>query len=218
MIWQWDRVINGGDLVHLFVSGFPPSSSLSVLKLGKSQGNFYTMAHTLAEHGYSNYFVYGGEGHLDNMKGFFLSNGFDTAIDINDYDEFEFKGTWGVSDEDLFNRAHSIMLEEQSPFFTLIFSSSFHSPYEFPDGKIELVDEEKNTRHNGVKYAYMEGENVVIHQPDRAAEQYLYANKTLIPTTLQQDLARKALIWASLPGVLYREELYTPYSSAVQLP
>jgi hypothetical protein len=44
------------------------------------------------------------------------------------------------------------------------------------------------------------------------------ANKTLIPTTLLQDLARKALIWASLPGVLYREELYTPDSSAVQLP
>ena len=126
--------------LEAIVSGFPPSSSRSVLKLGKSQGNFYTMAHTLSGRGYSNYFVYGGEGHFDNMKGFFLSNGFDTAIDINDYDEFEFKGTWGVSDEDLFNRAHSIMLEEQSPFFTLIFTSSFHSPYEFPDGKIELVD------------------------------------------------------------------------------
>ncbi|MBT5154163.1 MAG: sulfatase-like hydrolase/transferase, partial [Gammaproteobacteria bacterium] len=111
--------------LEAIVSGFPPSSSRSVLKLGKSQGNFYTMAHTLSEAGYRNYFVYGGEGHFDNMKGFFLSNGFDTAIDINDYDEFEFKGTWGVSDEDLFNRAHSIMLEEQSPFFTLIFTSSF---------------------------------------------------------------------------------------------
>ncbi len=313
--------------LEAIVSGFPPSSSRSVLKLGKSQGNFYTMAHTLSEAGYRNYFVYGGEGHFDNMKGFFLSNGFDTAIDINDYDEFEFKGTWGVSDEDLFNRAHSIMLEEQSPFFTLIFTSSFHSPYEFPDGKIALDDEEKNTKHNGVKYAdyalgqylekasqskywkdsiflivadhderprgrslvpiesyhipgliiadgltprhfdkvashidllptllflanvsgtapfvghnllsippdhhgraimqfgknhaYMEGENVVIHQPDRAPEQYLYANKTLTPTTLQQDMVRKALIWASLPGVLYREELYTPDSGAAQLP
>ena len=313
--------------LEAIVSGFPPSSSRSVLKLGKSQGNFYTMAHTLSDLGYQNYFVYGGEGHFDNMKGFFLSNGFDTTIDINDYEEFEFKGTWGVSDEDLFNRAHSIMLEEQGPLFTLIFTSSFHSPYEFPDGKIELVDKEKNTKHNSVKYAdyalgqyldkasqskywkdsiflivadhderprgrslvpiesyhipgliiadgltprhfdkvtsqidllptllslanvsgtapfvgqnllsippdqpgravmqfgknhaYMEGDKVIIHQPDRAAEQYRYANKTLTPTTLQQDLARKALIWASLPGVLYREELYTPGSSAHQIP
>lgn len=313
--------------LEAIVSGFPPSSSRSVLKLGKSQGNFYTMAHTLSDLGYHNYFVYGGEGHFDNMKGFFLSNGFDTTIDINDYEEYEFKGTWGVSDEDLFNRAHSIMLEEQGPLFTLIFTSSFHSPYEFPDGKIDLVDEEKNTKHNSVKYAdyalgqylekasqsnywknsiflivadhderprgrslvpiesyhipgliiadgvtprhfdkvtshidllptllslanvsgtapfvgqnvllippdqpgravmqfgknhaYMEGDNVIIHQPDRAAEQYRYANKTLTPTTLQQNLARKALIWASLPGVLYREERYTPTRSAQKIP
>ena len=313
--------------LEAIVSGFPPSSSRSVLKLGKSQGNFYTMAHTLSGLGYRNHFIYGGEGHFDNMKGFFLSNGFDTTVDINDYENFEFKGTWGVSDEDLFNRAHSIMLEEQDPFFTLIFTSSFHSPYEFPDGKIKLVDEKKNTKHNGVKYAdyalgqylkkasqskywkdsiflivadhderprgrslvpiesyhipgliiadgltprhfdkvtshidllptllslanisgtapfvgqdflsippdqpgravmqfgknhaYMEGDNVIIHQPGRAAEQYQYANKTLTPTTLQQALARKALIWASLPGVLYREGLYTPDNRIRQAP
>ena len=59
--------------LEAIVSGFPPSSSRSVLKLGKSQGNFYTMAHTLSDLGYQNYFVYGGEGHFDNMKGFFLS-------------------------------------------------------------------------------------------------------------------------------------------------
>jgi phosphoglycerol transferase MdoB-like AlkP superfamily enzyme len=313
--------------LEAIVSGFPPSSSRSVLKLGKSQGNFYTMAHTLSDLGYRNHFIYGGEGHFDNMKGFFLSNGFDTTVDINDYENFEFKGTWGVSDEDLFNRAHSIMLEEQDPFFTLIFTSSFHSPYEFPDGKIKLVDEKKNTKHNGVKYAdyalgqylkkasqskywkdsiflivadhderprgrslvpiesyhipgliiadgltprhfdkvtshidllptllslanvsgtapfvgqdflsippdqpgravmqfgknhaYMEGDNVIIHQPGRAAEQYQYANKRLTPTTLQQALARKALIWASLPGVLYREGLYTPDNRIRQAP
>jgi hypothetical protein len=70
----------------------------------------------------------------------------------------------------------------------------------------------------GKNHAYMEGDKVIIHQPDRAAEQYRYAKKTLTPTTLQQDLVRKALIWASLPGVLYREELYTPESSAHQIP
>ena len=70
----------------------------------------------------------------------------------------------------------------------------------------------------GKNHAYMEGANVVIHQPDRAAEQYQYANKALTPSTLQQDLTQKALIWASLPGVLYREELYTPYNNALQLP
>lgn len=35
----------------------------------------------------------------------------------------------------------------------MVFTSSNHSPYEFPDNKIELYDNEKNTRNNAVKYA-----------------------------------------------------------------
>ncbi len=36
---------------------------------------------------------------------------------------------------------------------TRILSSSNHSPFQFPDGRIELFDEEKNTVNNAVKYA-----------------------------------------------------------------
>jgi hypothetical protein len=70
----------------------------------------------------------------------------------------------------------------------------------------------------GKNHAYMEGDRVIIHQPGQAAEQYQYANKTLTPTTLQPALARKALIWASLPGVLYREGLYTSDNRIRQAP
>lgn len=41
----------------------------------------------------------------------------------------------------------------EKPFFSLVFSVSNHSPYEFPDGHIELYDAEKNTVNNAVKYA-----------------------------------------------------------------
>ena len=101
------------------------------------------MAHTLSDLGYRNHFIYGGEGHFDNMKGFFLSNGFDTTVDINDYENFEFKGTWGVSDEDLFNRAHSIMLEEQDPFFTLIFTYLFTAHTSFRMTRLNLLTKRK---------------------------------------------------------------------------
>ncbi|MGW8370369.1 MAG: LTA synthase family protein, partial [Gammaproteobacteria bacterium] len=39
------------------------------------------------------------------------------------------------------------------PFFSLVFTSSNHTPYQFPDGRIELYDEEKATVNNAVKYA-----------------------------------------------------------------
>lgn len=135
------------------ITGFPPSPARSVLKLPLSQTGFYTLANNLRPLGYRSRFIYGGEAHFDNMQGFFLNNGFDFAIDIDDYDEWEFKGTWGVSDEDLFNRTHKELSYATGPVFAVAFTSSFHSPFEFPDGKIELYNEPKATKYNAVKYA-----------------------------------------------------------------
>ncbi len=139
--------------LEAIVSGFPPSPARSVLKLGLAQGDFYTIAHSLKPLGYTSYFMYGGESHFDNMRGFLMNNGFDQTSDVNDFDTYRFKGTWGVSDEDLFDRAHRTLSEVDGPFLALIFSSSFHSPFEFPDGRIELHEEPKQTEHNAVKYA-----------------------------------------------------------------
>ena len=68
----------------------------------------------------------------------------------------QFVGSWGASDEDLFNTAHqqlTLLHQQGQPFFSLIFTSSNHSPYEFPDGRIELHDQPKETVLNAVKYA-----------------------------------------------------------------
>jgi len=68
----------------------------------------------------------------------------------------------GVSDEDLFNKAHEQLMKhhtEGKPFFTLVFSSSNHTPFEFPDGRIDLYEQPKATESNAVKYAdYAYGE------------------------------------------------------------
>ena len=136
------------------ITGFLPSPARSVLKLPKAQNNFYTLAQTLGRLGYESSFIYGGESHFDNMKGFFLGNGFEKSIDQNDYPDPAFMGNWGVSDEDLFEHALSYLQESpQSPKFSVIFTSSNHTPFEFPDGKIELFDTEKQTVNNAVKYA-----------------------------------------------------------------
>lgn len=139
--------------LEAIVSGFPPSPARSVLKLGLSQNNFYTIANSLKAYGYKNYFLYGGESGFDNMRGFFMNNGFDETVDVEDFETFEFKGSWGVSDGDLFTRANDIFGQQSAPFFALIFSSSFHTPYEFPPGKIALVEQPANTKNNAVKYA-----------------------------------------------------------------
>lgn len=140
--------------IEAVMTGFPPTPARSVVKLNKSQSRFFTIATALKEYGYDTSFIYGGESHFDNMRRFFIGNGIDRIIDENDYDNPIFTGSWGVSDEDLMFRAHKeFEAMGDKPFFSLVFSSSNHTPFEFPDDRIALYDDEKQTVNNAVKYA-----------------------------------------------------------------
>ncbi len=140
--------------IEAVVTGFPPTPAISVVKLGKSQNNFFTLAALLGARGYHCSFIYGGEAQFDNMRRFFMNNGFHSVVDEKDYEHPVFRGSWGVSDEDLFSKAHEqFSAAGDKPFFSLVFSSSNHIPFQYPDGRIEPYDAEKNTVHNAVKYA-----------------------------------------------------------------
>ena len=142
--------------IEAVVSGFLPTPSRSVVKLGGSQHDFFTIAQLLSEENYSTSFIYGGEAHFDNMKRFFSNNGFATIIDEKDFDNPVFASSWGVSDEDLFNKAHekfSAQHDDGKAFFSLLFTTSNHSPFDYPDGRIELVEQPKATVSNAVKYS-----------------------------------------------------------------
>lgn len=142
--------------IEAVVTGFLPSPSESVVKLSNSQTGFYTLAQNLKEKGYDTSFIYGGMANFDNMASFFNGNGFSKIIDEDDYikGKTAFKGTWGYSDEDLAVKANDYFKSKgDKPFFSLMFSTSNHEPFEFPDGRIKLYDKEKNTVHNAMKYA-----------------------------------------------------------------
>jgi len=142
--------------IEAVVTGFLPSPSESVVKLSNSQTGFYTLAENLREKGYETSFIYGGMANFDNMAAFFNGNGFSKIIDEKDYDSSKtaFKGTWGYSDEDLAVKANSYFKSMgDKPFFSLMFSTSNHEPFEFPDGRIQLYDKKKNTVNNAMKYA-----------------------------------------------------------------
>lgn len=138
------------------VTGFLPTPLPAVLKQDRAQQFFFSLPNLLQAKGYDTSFIYGGETHFDNMKSFFLANGVKTIIGQEDYKNPAFVGAWGVSDEDLFNKVHEYFTKANAsgmPFFSLVFSSSNHDPFEFPDGRIELYEQPKQTRNNAVKYA-----------------------------------------------------------------
>lgn len=158
--WYFDNLYATGMRsvrgIEAVITGFTPTPARAVVKLGKSQTHFFTIAELLKQHGYDTQFIYGGESHFDNMRSFFLGNGFSEIIDQDDYPNPAFVASWGVSDEDLMARAHEEFEKKHQqgkPFFSLVFSSSNHDPFEFPDNRIELYEQPQYTVKNAVKYA-----------------------------------------------------------------
>lgn len=138
--------------IEAVTSGFPPTVNTSTVKREKTQKNFFNLASVLKNEGYQNSFIYGGESHFDNMRSFFLGNGYTKIIDINNYDNPIFTGSWGVSDEDLFNKAletFDAMHRQQQPFYSLVFTSSNHDPYEIKESFSHNV----RNRETAIKYA-----------------------------------------------------------------
>ena len=128
-----------------------------VVKRNKSQRDYFTIAKLLKPYGYHSSFIYGGESRFDNMKGWFLGNGFDEIIDEPKFKNPKFVGTWGVCDEEVVKRANSEykkLYRENKKFVSVIFSTSNHKPFDFPDGKIELIKGvKKKSVKNAIKYA-----------------------------------------------------------------
>ncbi|MBA6391292.1 LTA synthase family protein [Colwellia sp. BRX10-3] len=152
--------------IEAVITGFTPTPARAVVKLDKSQNGFFTIASLLAKHDYTTQFIYGGESHFDNMKSFFLGNGFADIVDFKDIENPQFVGSWGASDEDLFNQADielTKLQQNQKPFFSYIFSSSNHDPFEIPDGVVTPIeytaeqlsqyDEKELSRHKAIQYA-----------------------------------------------------------------
>jgi len=152
--------------IEAVITGFTPTPARAVVKLDKSQNGFFTIASLLAQHNYSTQFIYGGESHFDNMKSFFLGNGFTDIVDFKDIEKPQFVGSWGASDEDLFKQADielTKLHDSNKPFFSFIFSSSNHDPFEIPAGVITPIDytveqlrqydEKELSRHKAIQYA-----------------------------------------------------------------
>ena len=139
--WTFERAYATGTRsargLEAITAGFLPTAAEAVLKLPRSQTGFFTMAELLGRHGYRSQFLYGGEAHFDNMRAFFLGNGFDRVIDRKSFEKPAFVGSWGASDEDMFKELDRALREPgDKPTFTLAFTVTNHTPWEYPSGRI----------------------------------------------------------------------------------
>jgi phosphoglycerol transferase MdoB-like AlkP superfamily enzyme len=140
--------------IEATVSGCLPTPGDAVVRLAGAQRGFFTVAELLRSRGYATDFLYGGMSNFDNMRGFFLGNGFERVLDEPTFERPVFRGTWGVSDEDLFGRANTVFVTHRGrPFFALLLTTSNHDPFEFPPGRVAGARDRGDRRAAAVRYA-----------------------------------------------------------------
>lgn len=144
------RTVRGLEALSLSV---PPTPGNSILRRQNNE-NLFNIASPLKDRGYDARFVYGGFGYFDNMNYFFENNGFE-IVDRDKFskNEISFENAWGVSDEDLFDKAIAQAdksVAQGRHFINFVMTTSNHRPFTYPDGKIDI--DSKTGRNGAVKY------------------------------------------------------------------
>jgi phosphoglycerol transferase MdoB-like AlkP superfamily enzyme len=82
--------------------------------------------------GYSTSFYYGGQLDYGNMRAYLLFNQFDQIVEERDIDPAVPRGRLGVHDEFMYSRHLADLAAMKEPFFSVLFTLSSHSPYDYP--------------------------------------------------------------------------------------
>lgn len=145
-----NRTIRGLEAV---LASFPPLPGDSIVARTRSHG-LETIAQVLKRDGYSTTFVYPGSRLFDGVGAFATENGYERFLDQSDFVKPVFKTTWGVCNEDLYDRALAEARTAHAtgkPFFITTLSISNHQPFTYPEGRIPEPPNLRS-RKNAVKY------------------------------------------------------------------
>ena len=146
------RTVRGLEAIS---ASLPPIPTVSILRRPGNE-SITTWGEVMQRLGYHTSFLYGGYSYFDDMQGYFAGNGFQ-VIDRSDIDHIRFENIWGVSDEDLFDKAIEHFNGEHAngrPFFSIIMTTSNHKPFTFRPGlESHGIKEKGGGRRAGVRYA-----------------------------------------------------------------
>jgi phosphoglycerol transferase MdoB-like AlkP superfamily enzyme len=116
---------------------FPNLPSFEYLmRTPEGSHQFSGLPQQLSARGYDDLYVYNGNFQWDNQSGFFSNQGMRNFIGREDFvDPVFIDPTWGVSDQDMFDRAAVELAKKDpnKPFYALLQSLSNHTPYALPE-------------------------------------------------------------------------------------
>ncbi len=107
-----------------------------LMQTSEGSNDFSGLPQLLGARGMDNLYVYNGDFSWDNQSGFFGRQGVTRFIGRFDYkNPVVFDPTWGVSDQDMFDRAADELakLGKEKPFYAILQTLSNHTPYPLPE-------------------------------------------------------------------------------------
>lgn len=114
-------------------SSFPAQPITTIAHMPDKFVKLPSFPSKLKDAGYSTSYYFGGQLIYGNMKSYIYFNRFDRITEGSDFPEDIPRGKLGVHDEFIYPRVLKDIQSEQQPFFTSIFTSSTHSPYDWPN-------------------------------------------------------------------------------------
>ena len=181
--------------IAAILSGFPAQSSTSIISQPSKYPHLACINSNFSKAGYSSSFMFGGQLNYGNIKGYIYFSRFGKIIEGKDFDGSIPRQRLGVPDEFLFERNILELKNVKEPFFSVMYTLSSHSPYDYPMEDTIKTGGEHNKYLNSVFYS----DKSLGKYFEMAQEQPWYANTLFVivadhghPSPAQRDFFEPA--------------------------
>ncbi|MDH6357333.1 alkaline phosphatase family protein [Parabacteroides sp. PF5-9] len=122
------------------LNGYLAQPTTSIMKYPAKSQTLPSIARTLADNGYVNNMLYGGDINFTNMQSYFFSSGYSHITADRDFPLSTRLNKWGANDNVTFSWLYDSMVEKQNsptPWMTTFLTLSSHEPFEVPFHHLE---------------------------------------------------------------------------------
>lgn len=114
------------------ISAQPALAKSSIINKLQKFSNLPALPKSLQALGYNSKFIYGGESEFANMKAYWINSGYNSIVDIHEFNKAILPENWGVHDDELYNKVLEEFPKSPSPKFVTALTLSSHEPYNVP--------------------------------------------------------------------------------------
>ncbi len=114
------------------ISAQPALAKSSIINKLQKFSNLPALPKALQDLGYNSKFIYGGESEFANMKAYWINSGYNSIVDIHEFNKAILPENWGVHDDELYNKVLEEFPKSPSPKFITALTLSSHEPYNVP--------------------------------------------------------------------------------------